>query len=58
MLSFTHAGNRMSSVQAWDGANLPQIGTFTYDALGNRLTDSRKGLSNNLLGSQPCHVMG
>ena len=44
MLSFTHAGNRLSSVQAWDGANLPQIGTFTYDAMGNQLTDSRKGL--------------
>ena len=44
MLSFTHAGNRLSSVQSWDGANLPQIGTFTYDAMGNQLTDSRKGL--------------
>ncbi len=44
MLSFTHAGNRLSSVQSWDGANLPQIGTFTYDALGNQLADSRKGL--------------
>jgi len=44
MLSFTHAGNRLSSVQCWDGANLPQIGTFTYDAMGNQLTDSRKGL--------------
>ena len=44
MLSFTHAGNRLSSVQSWDGENLPQIGTFTYDALGNQLTDGKKGL--------------
>ena len=44
MLSFTHAGNRLSSVQAWGGANLPQIGIFTYDAMENQLTDSRKGL--------------
>ena len=44
MLSFTHAGNRLSSVQSWDGANLPQIGTLTYDAMDNQLADSRKGL--------------
>ena len=44
MLSFTHAGNRLSSVQSWDGENLPQIGTFTYDAMGNQLPDSPKAL--------------
>ena len=59
MLSFTHAGNRLSSVQSWDGANLPQIGTFTYDALGNQLTDSRKGLQFSYnLANLPSKVEG
>ena len=44
MLSFAHSGNRLSSVQAWDGENLPQTGTFSFDALGNMTSDSSKGL--------------
>ena len=59
MLSFTHAGNRLTSMQGWDGANLPQIGTFTYDAMGNQLTDSRKGLQFSYnLANLPSKVEG
>ena len=43
-LMFGHTGNRLSSLSAWDGAGLLGNGYFTYDAMGNMLTDSRKGL--------------
>lgn len=44
MLSFTQAGNRLTSLQSWNGVGLPEMATFTYDAMGNQLSDSRKGL--------------
>ncbi len=51
MLSFAHTGNRLTSLQCWDGENLPGIALLTYDQMGNQLSDSRKGLqfSYNLL---------
>ena len=44
MLSFAHTGNRLTSLQCWDGENLPGIALLTFDQIGNLLTDSRKGL--------------
>jgi RHS repeat-associated protein len=44
MLSFTHTGNRLTGVTVWDGTNLPSSYTATYDAKGNLVTDTRKGL--------------
>ena len=41
---FGHTGNRLSSLSSWNGAGLLENGYFTYDAMGNMLTDSRKGL--------------
>ncbi|MBR4818161.1 MAG: hypothetical protein IKZ72_05925 [Bacteroidales bacterium] len=44
MLSFTQAGNRLTSLQSWNGLELPEMATFTYDAMGNQFSDNRKGL--------------
>ena len=43
-LSFSHTGNRLTSVPAWDGVNLPASYSASHDVMGNLVTDTRKGL--------------
>lgn len=58
-LTFSHTGNRLTGVLAWDGVNLPESYSATYDAMGNLVTDSRKGLQFSYnLANLPCKAEG